>query len=196
MVTRKTVKHLPNVKTRALQWQKINMQQIKSTIWESSDDIEAGWETRLDSEGLFDLMEELFAQKVVATPKKLVQEKKQEINIIDSRKAYNISKSLKENSGIQYANHPHSLITDIAILAKCKHIPFNEIKHKILAVDEKFCTEILLRNLQLNAPTPEEMGKLSVFLKTASEDDLQNLSKADAFCAEVSGKSKVEAKNS
>lgn len=70
-------------------------------------------------------------------------------------------------------------------MAKCKHIPFDEIKRKILAVDERFCTEILLRNLQHNAPTPEEMGRLSVFLKTASEDDLQNLSKPDAFCAEV-----------
>jgi hypothetical protein len=77
------------------------------------------------------------------------------------------------------------IFVDIAILAKCKHIPFDEIKRKILAVDERFCTEILLRNLQHNAPTPEEMGRLSVFLKTASEDDLQNLSKPDAFCAEV-----------
>ncbi|KAI8100130.1 uncharacterized protein BX664DRAFT_355473 [Halteromyces radiatus] len=164
VMTRKPVNHLPNVKTRALQWQKINMQQIKSTIWESTQDIEKGWESKMDSEGLFDMMEELFAQKVIPKPKKQMREKKQEINIIDSRKAYNIN---------------------IAILAKCKHIPFDEIKRKILAVDEKFCTEILLRNLQLNAPTPEEMGKLSVFLKTASEDDLQNLSKPDAFCAEI-----------
>lgn len=62
---------------------------------------------------------------------------------------------------------------------------FDEIKRKILAVDEKFCTEIILRSMLLNAPTPEEMGKLSVFLKTASEEDLQNLSRPDAFCAEV-----------
>lgn len=74
---------------------------------------------------------------------------------------------------------------DIAILAKLKHIPFSEVKSKILAVDDRFCTEILLRNLLANAPTPDEMGKLSVFLKTASEEDLQNLSKPDAFCAEV-----------
>jgi hypothetical protein len=96
IITRKTVKHLPNVKTRALQWQKINMQQIKSTIWDANDDIEQGWETKMDSEGLFNLMEELFAQKVVATPKRLLREKKQEINIIDSRKASNISKCLSK----------------------------------------------------------------------------------------------------
>ncbi|CAO3587923.1 unnamed protein product [Absidia cylindrospora] len=164
LTTRKMMKHLPNVKTRALQWQKINMHQIKSTVWESSDDIEQGWEKRMDSEGVFDLMEELFAQKVIATPKKRTQQKKQEINIIDSRKAYNIN---------------------IAILAKCKHISLPEIKQNILTVDEGFCSETLLRNLQLNAPTPEEMGKLSVFLKTASEDDIKNLSKPDAFCATI-----------
>lgn len=71
------------------------------------------------------------------------------------------------------------------MLAKCKNIPFKDCKKKILAVDEKFCTEIMLRNLLVNAPSHDEMGKLSVFLKTASEEDLQSLSKPDAFCAEV-----------
>lgn len=52
-------------------------------------------------------------------------------------------------------------------------------------MDDRFCTEILLRNLYANAPTPDEMGKLSVFLKTASEDDLENLSRPDQFCAQV-----------
>lgn len=52
-------------------------------------------------------------------------------------------------------------------------------------MDEKFCTEVLLRNLLANAPTHDETGKLSVFLKTASEEDLQSLSKPDTFFAEV-----------
>lgn len=76
-------------------------------------------------------------------------------------------------------------IIDIAVLAKCKNITFKDFKKKILAVDEKFCTEVLLRNLLSNAPSHDEMGKLSVFLKTASEEDLQCLSKPDQFCAEV-----------
>jgi hypothetical protein len=70
-------------------------------------------------------------------------------------------------------------------LAKIKNISFAEFKRKILAVDEKLCSEVLLRNLLANLPSHDEMGKLSVFLKTASEEDLQSLSKADAFCAEV-----------
>lgn len=57
-------------------------------------------------------------------------------------------------------------------------------------MDEKFCTEVLLRNLLANAPSHDEMGKLSVFLKTASEEDLQSLSKPDQFCAEVRERTK------
>lgn len=37
----------------------------------------------------------------------------------------------------------------------------------------------------MNAPSHDEMGKLSVFMKTASEEDLECLSKSDSFCAEV-----------
>jgi hypothetical protein len=74
---------------------------------------------------------------------------------------------------------------DIALLTKFKHLSFEEVRRRILAVDEVFCTETLLKNLQANAPTPDELGKISVFVKGASEDDLGNLSKADAFCAEV-----------
>lgn len=74
---------------------------------------------------------------------------------------------------------------DIAILAKLKHISFAEVKRRILAVDDKLCTENLLRNLQSYAPTPEEMGKLSVFVSGASEEELEQLSRPDAFCYEV-----------
>ncbi|ORZ21263.1 hypothetical protein BCR42DRAFT_434175 [Absidia repens] len=74
---------------------------------------------------------------------------------------------------------------NIAIMAKCKHIPIHEIKQNILAMNEAFCSEILLRNFQLNVPTSEEMGKLAVFLKTASEYDIKNLSKPAAFCATI-----------
>lgn len=74
---------------------------------------------------------------------------------------------------------------DIALLAKFKYLTFEEVHKRILAVDDKFCTENLLNNLQLNAPTAEEMGKLSVFVKSASEEDVEQLSRPDAFCVEV-----------
>lgn len=76
-------------------------------------------------------------------------------------------------------------IPDIAILAKLKHIPFPVVAKRLLAVDDKLFTENLLRNLQANVPTPEEMGKLSVFVSSASEEDLELLSRPDTFCYEV-----------
>jgi cytokinesis protein len=55
-----------------------------------------------------------------------------------------------------------------------------------LAVDDSIITENLLLNLQANVPTADEQGKLSVFVKSASEEDLEQLSKPDTFCVEVS----------
>jgi hypothetical protein len=55
------------------------------------------------SEGIFNRMEEVFAQKVIATKRAVKKEKKQEISIIDSRKAYNISKFCN-NKMTLYAN--------------------------------------------------------------------------------------------
>lgn len=60
-----------------------------------------------------------------------------------------------------------------------------DVAARILAVDDLLCTETVLANLQMNVPTAEEMGKLSVFVKSASEDQLEQLSKPDAFCVEV-----------
>ncbi|KAG0914538.1 hypothetical protein G6F33_004165 [Rhizopus arrhizus] len=166
LTPRKQVKHLPTVKTRQLQWQKLNTNHIQSTIWKNSDleNKEDELAERMKAEGIFSRMEEIFAQKVATSKKLVTNEKRQDICIIDSRKAYNIS---------------------IAVLAKYKSMSFKEFKKKILAVDERLCTEILLRNLLANIPSHDEMGKLSVFLKTASEEDLQCLSKSDAFCAEI-----------
>lgn len=60
-----------------------------------------------------------------------------------------------------------------------------DVAARILAVDDLLCTENVLINLQMNVPTAEEMGKLSVFVKSASEDQLEQLSKPDTFCVEV-----------
>lgn len=94
LAPRKHLKHLPGVKTRQLQWQKLNANHIGSTLWKSSADAEKeeALESLLDAEGIFNRMEEVFAQKVIATKRVAKKEKRQEICIIDSRKAYNISK--------------------------------------------------------------------------------------------------------
>jgi cytochrome b involved in lipid metabolism len=88
------VKHLPTVKTRQLQWQKLNTNHIQSTIWKNSDleNKEDELAERMKAEGIFSRMEEIFAQKVATSKKLVTNEKRQDICIIDSRKAYNISK--------------------------------------------------------------------------------------------------------
>ena len=56
---------------------------------------------------------------------------------------------------------------------------------KLLAVDDGLFKENLLKSMQEFAPTPDETGKLNVFVKSASEEDLERLSKPDTFCYEV-----------
>ncbi|ORZ12691.1 hypothetical protein BCR42DRAFT_467822 [Absidia repens] len=162
--TRKTLRHQPDVKTRALQWTKMQANFINKTVWASKDIDDLALEDELDSIGVFDSIQELFAQRVIQQKKQHSKERKQEICILDSKKAYNIN---------------------IALLAKFKHITFADVAARLLSMDASLCTENVLINLQLHAPTAEEMGKLSVFVKSASEDQLEQLSKPDAFCVEM-----------
>lgn len=74
------------------------------------------------------------------------------------------------------------------MLSKLKHLSLDQVSKAFLAVDDSIITENLLSNLQVNVPTPEEQGKLSVFVKSASDEDLDQLSKPDAFCVEVKKK--------
>ncbi|KAI9254347.1 hypothetical protein EDC94DRAFT_618559 [Helicostylum pulchrum] len=92
------------------------------------------------------------------------KEKKQEICILDAKKAYNIN---------------------ITLLSKLKHLSFDQVSRAFLQVDDSIISENLLSNLQVNIPTAEEQGKLSVFVKSASDEDLEQLSKPDTFCYEM-----------
>jgi cytokinesis protein len=163
--TRKVMMHHSKVKTKALQWTKMNQNNISKTVWGSKTVDEIALEMEMKQKGVFEGAEELFAQKVFEPKKVIKREKKPQVCIIDSKKAYNIN---------------------IALLAKLKRTPFEEVRKKILAVDFDFCSEILLRNMVSLAPTPDEMGKLSVFASSAAEEDLESLSPPDRFCLEVS----------
>lgn len=77
------------------------------------------------------------------------------------------------------------LLLDITLLSKLKHLSFDQVSRAFLQVDDSIVTENLLSNLQVNIPTAEEQGKLSVFVKSASDEDLEQLSKPDTFCYEV-----------
>ncbi|CAO3695753.1 unnamed protein product [Rhizopus microsporus] len=162
--SRKIIRHQPNVKTRAIQWTKLHSNAVNRTVWGSNDVDELALEDELENLGIFDSIESLFAQKVVQPKKRVVKEEKKEIRIIDQKKGYNMN---------------------IAILARLKHLSLKQITKAFLAVDDSLLTESLLVNLQQYVPTPEEQGKLSVFVKSASEEELEQLSKPDAFCVEM-----------
>jgi hypothetical protein len=142
----------------------MNQNVISKTVWGTKLVDELSLENEMKEKGVFDVAEDLFAQKVIEPKKVVKRKKKPEICIIDNKKAYNIN---------------------IALLAKLKRISFDEVRNKILRVDFDFCSEILLRNMISLAPTPDEMGKLSVFASSAGEEDLDSLSPADRFCLEV-----------
>jgi cytokinesis protein len=89
---RKAIRHQPNVKTRALQWTKIQHNFVGKTLWGSDEVDEDALEDELNTMGIFDSIEELFAQKVIERKKRALKEKKQEICILDPKKAYNISR--------------------------------------------------------------------------------------------------------
>ncbi|KAG2183787.1 hypothetical protein INT43_006798 [Umbelopsis isabellina] len=161
---RKNMMTQTKVKTKALQWTKMNQQTISKTVWGQKTVDELALEMEMMEKGVFSSAEDLFAQKVFEPKKVVKKEKKPEICIIDSKKAYNIN---------------------IALLSKLKRVPFSEVRSKILAMDFDFCSEILLRNMLSLAPTPDEMGKLSVFASSAGKDDLDSLSPADTFCLEM-----------
>ncbi|KAI9259027.1 hypothetical protein BDA99DRAFT_484089 [Phascolomyces articulosus] len=161
---RKILRYYPDVKTRALQWTKMQHQVVGKTVW--SDDIvdEDALEDEMNDLGVFNSIQELFAQKQIQRKRRVLETKKQEIFILDPKKINSIN---------------------ISILAKVKHIPFPAVVKKILGVEDAIFTENLLKSLQDNVPTPDEMGKLSVFVKGASEEDLQSLSRPDTFSYEV-----------
>lgn len=89
---RKVIRHQPNVKTRALQWTKIQANFVGKTVWGTNEIDENALEDELDNLGIFDSIESLFAQKIIERKKRMHKEKKQEICILDPKKAYNISK--------------------------------------------------------------------------------------------------------
>lgn len=89
---RKVLRHQPNVKTRAIQWTKLQGNAVGRTVWGSNDVDELALEDEMDTLGIFDSIESMFAQKVVQAKKRVVQEEKKEIRILDQKKGYNISK--------------------------------------------------------------------------------------------------------
>lgn len=64
---------------------------INKTVWASKDIDENALEDELNAIGVFNSVQEIFAQKVIQRKKRIITERK-EICILDPKKAYNISK--------------------------------------------------------------------------------------------------------
>ena len=91
---RKIMRYYPDVKTRALQWTKMQHQAVGKTIWGEDDVDEEALEEEMNELGVFNSIQELFAQRQIERKRKMKSEKKQEIYILDSKKIANISKWL------------------------------------------------------------------------------------------------------
>ncbi|CAI2200639.1 3145_t:CDS:2, partial [Funneliformis geosporum] len=158
--SRKQLPFSSKKKLKVLQWDKMNQMTIGKTLWANLSDEEL-LELLGGEDGVFKTIEDLFAAKELIIKRKKV-EKKEEITILDSKRAQNIN----------------------VALGRYKSFTFEEIHRKIIEMDELFCTENLLNQLMLYIPTPDERGKLSIY-KDAPEDVLENLARADRFFVEV-----------
>ncbi|OZJ02756.1 hypothetical protein BZG36_03344 [Bifiguratus adelaidae] len=163
LLNRKSVQYQAKGKLKGLQWEKIAKSAAEKTVFGKQFLDEKAFAEQLQKGGIFENMEDLFAQKPSPAKVKIKKERKQEISVIDPKKAYNMN---------------------ITMLVKFKHISFAEVRRRILSVDESFCTEVLLTNLHNNMITPEEIGRLSVY-SHGSEDELENLAGPDLFCLEM-----------
>ncbi|CAG8584202.1 10129_t:CDS:10 [Ambispora leptoticha] len=149
-------------KLKQLQWEKINQFSINKTIWGRTNMTDEELLMLLGGQDdVFVTIEELFAARQVA-PKRKKVEKKEEISVLDSKRAYNIN----------------------VVLGRYKQMPFSEMHRKIVQMDELFCTENLLNQFMQYTPTPDERGKLMVY-KDSPEDVLENLARPDRFFVEV-----------
>ncbi|KAJ2964866.1 hypothetical protein NQZ79_g408 [Umbelopsis isabellina] len=165
---RKMSAYQPKVKTKFVQWEKLNRQGITETIWDANNKTEpskqraAKLEAELAKSGVFDEIEKSFAQK--QGPEFKIKTAKQVFQIIDSKKAYNLN---------------------IFIGSLVKQVPFDQIKSKLLSMDSIFDDEQLLANLIRFEPSEKEKQDL---LKHQNDSNTkqQELSIPDRFCLDMS----------
>ncbi|CAG8540895.1 117_t:CDS:10, partial [Acaulospora colombiana] len=158
---RKELPFAAKKKLLQLQWDKLNTLSINKTFWGQANMSEEELLRLLGGEfGVFSSIEELFAAKELALKKKKA-EKKEEISVLDPKRAYNIN----------------------VVLGRYKQVSFEEMHKKIIEIDEIFCTENLLNQLMQYTPTADERGKLAVFQEGTEE--FENLARPDRFFIEV-----------
>lgn len=169
---RKELVYVPKVKLKALQWEKLNDQSVDSSLWSKLEE-KAGLEERdvidtLHHKGTFTQLERMFAAKqavdifALREKRRKEREAKQqdEISVLDSKRAYNIS----------------------IMLGMLKKLSFSDIRRALLKMDTEVITENTLKQLLTFVPTPEERGLLTAYQGRA---DRKRLARPERFFLET-----------
>ncbi|KAG0250651.1 hypothetical protein BG011_008195 [Mortierella polycephala] len=161
MMNKKKEGAMAAIKMKALQWDKINYMAVGNTVWGSGGVDDSALQKALGENGIFGSMEQLFVAKVTEYKEPRASKKRQEICILEQRRAYQINIML----GGMKSTYP-------------------EIRQAILRMDEEFMTQVQLGNLLKFVPDAEEIGKLLEY-KDASDDVKLTLGRPEAFFVEM-----------
>ncbi|KAJ2572713.1 hypothetical protein GGH95_004096, partial [Coemansia sp. RSA 1836] len=169
---RKELVYVPKVKLKALQWDKLNDQNVETSLWSKLED-RAGLAERevvdtLHANGAFESLERLFAAKqavdVFALREKRRKEREEkaldEVTVLESKRSYNLN----------------------IMLGMLKKLTFADIRRALLRMDTAVISENLLKQLLSFVPTPEERGLLSAF---HGRPDRKRLARPDRFFLET-----------
>ncbi|KAJ2808628.1 hypothetical protein H4R20_000762 [Coemansia guatemalensis] len=169
---RKELQYVPKVKLKALQWDKLNEQNVEGSMWLKLED-RAGLEEKyvldtLHKSGTFESLEKLFAAKqavdIFALREKRRKEREnkrmEEITVLDSKRSYDVN----------------------ILLGMMKKLSFRDIRRGLLRMDTSVVTENVLKQLLTFVPTPEERGMLSAY---QGRPDRKRLARAERFFMET-----------
>jgi hypothetical protein len=212
--TRKSSTFQAKQKLKFVEWEKLNLINIGHTVWSHLDkpasssshkpslpatsentaspsttaatakSFENSLEYQLAKAGVFEDIEKTFAQKPAVQIK--APRKKEQVYIIDSKKAYTLSKIPTKKRALCVLTYD---VVDIFMTSLGKRLPLDQIHSRVLEMDDSLDDEELLKALAKFAPTKEEVKKLTPYLD-GSSDQVQALSSPDQFCLQVKGKKK------
>ncbi|KAJ2193154.1 hypothetical protein GGH18_002643, partial [Coemansia sp. RSA 530] len=150
---RKELPYVPKVKLKALQWDKLNDQNVESSMWSKLEDRSGLKENdvmdTLHSTGTFTSLEKLFAAKQAVDifalrekrRKEREEKKLEEITVLDSKRSYDVN----------------------IMLGMMKKLTFRDIRRALLRMDTSVISDNMLKQLLTYVPTPEERGLLSAY---------------------------------
>lgn len=146
-------KYTPDVQMKRVNWNKVNVKDIqKESFWAKAN------EESLASEDIFDGLKINFAAKVVQKSEGQEQEKKpakkgKELKVLDGKAAQNLS-----------------------ILLGSIKVPYEEIKRRIVEMDEEKLDVAVVEQLIKYLPEPEQMKQLA-----SLKDDYDGLAESEQF---------------